>query len=250
MIALAGQSAIKCCALGVMTKIPRVGNVKTRLTPPLTPIESAALSNCFLRDTAEAINEISRRTAVSGIGVFTPAGEEAWYRSILPNEFELVLQRGANLRDRLTNAIKDILALGFESVCLVGSDSPTIPLHVYEQAVRWLEQAGDNIVLGPSDDGGYYLIGLKKSHSVIFQRIAWSTEQVLSQTLERAAEIGINVEILPRWYDVDDSVGLKRLCHDLFEPDSNTDGAYEAPHTRSYLEELLQSQGRAYLAKG
>ena len=142
------------------------------------------------------------------------------------------------------NATKDILALGFESVCLVGSDSPTIPLHVYEQAVRWLEQAGDRIVLGPSHDGGYYLIGLKKSHSAIFQRIAWSTEQVLSQTLERVVEIGINLEILPRWYDVDDSVALKRLCHDLLESDSNTDGAYKAPHTRSYLEELLQSQGR------
>jgi len=89
------------------------------------------------------------------------------------------------------------------------------------------------------------LIGLKKLHNAIFQQIAWSTEHVLSQTLERAAEIGINVEILPRWYDVDDSVALKRLCHDLFESDSNPDGAYEAPHTRSYLEKLLQSHGGA-----
>jgi len=241
----AGEFAIKRCALGVMTKVPRAGNVKTRLTPPLTPIESAELSICFLRDTAEAINKVSSRTAGSGIGVFSPAGEEAWYRSILPDEFELVLQRGANLGDRLTNAIKDILALGFESVCLVGSDAPTIPLHVYERAVRWLEQAGDRIVLGPSDDGGYYLIGMKKLSDAIFQRIAWSTEHVWSQTLERAGEIGINIEILSRWYDVDDSAALKRLCHDLFECDSNIGGVYEAPHTRLFLEDLLQRHGRA-----
>lgn len=245
MPALASQSAVTRCALGVMTKIPRVGNVKTRLTPPLTSKESATLSNCFLRDTAEAISEISRRTAVSCIGIYTPSGEEAWYRGMLPGEFELVLQRGANLGDRLTNAAKDILEIGFASVCLVGSDSPTIPLCVYEQAVRCLEQAGDRIVLGPSDDGGYYLIGMKKSHDAIFQRIAWSTEHVLSQTLERAVEIGINVKILPRWYDVDDRVALKRLCRDLFESDSNAEEAYEAPHTRSWLEEFLQGQGRS-----
>ena len=101
MTPLAGQLAVTRCALCVMTKLPRAGNVKTRLTPPLTPTEAAKLSNCFLRDTAEAISEISRRTAVSCIGIYTPSGEEAWYRSILPGEFELVLQRGANLGDTI-----------------------------------------------------------------------------------------------------------------------------------------------------
>ena len=89
------------------------------------------------------------------------------------------------------------------------------------------------------------MIGLKKSLRAVFQGIDWSTKHVLSQTLERAAGIGVEVEALPTWYDIDDRVTLRRICQELFGYDSNASGAYEAPHTRSYLAELLRREGRA-----
>ena len=165
-----------------MTKVPRAGKVKTRLTPPLTSAEAAALNSCFLRDTTEAISIVSRKGAAVGIAVYTPVGEEESYRGILPDEFQLVAQRGDDFGERLISAMEDLLALGFESVCLIDSDSPTVPPQFYEQAARRLAQTGDRIVLGPSDDGGYYLIGLKKPHGDVFRQIDWSTRNVFSQT--------------------------------------------------------------------
>jgi rSAM/selenodomain-associated transferase 1 len=232
------------CALAVMTKVPRAGKVKTRLTPPLTPSEAAALNTCFLRDTTEAISSMTKKGGAACIAVYTPAGEEEEYRGILPDEFQLLAQRGDSFGDRLILATKDLLALGFDSVCLIDSDSPTVPPQFYEQAVQRLAQAGDRIVLGPSDDGGYYLIGLKKPHCDIFQQIDWSTKHVLQQTIERAAGIGVEVETLPTWYDVDDGFTLRRLCQEFFGPDSQAMRGYEAPHTRSYLAELLRLEGR------
>jgi rSAM/selenodomain-associated transferase 1 len=232
------------CALAVMTKVPRAGKVKTRLTPPLTPVEAAALNICFLRDTAAAISAASRKGDSAGIAVYTPIGEEESYHGILPHEFQLLPQRGDGFGERLIFAVEDLLALGFESACLIDSDSPTVPPFFYERAARRLAQPGDRIVLGPSDDGGYYLIGVKKSHTRLFEVIDWSTERVLDQTIARAREIDLEVQLLPAWYDVDDRATLHRLCDDLFGSDSKKLDAYDAPHTRSYLAKLLQHEGR------
>ena len=241
---LSSQVTAGLCALAVMTKVPRTGKVKTRLTPPLTPAAAAALNTCFLRDTAEAITAASRKGDSVGIAVYTPVGEEESYRGVLPDEFQLVAQRGDDFGERLISAMEDLFALGFESVCLIDSDSPTVPPQFYEQAVQLLAQAGDRIVLGPSDDGGYYLIGLKKPHRDIFKKIEWSTKYVFSQTRERAAGIGVEVYLLPACYDVDDRATLSRLCQELFGSGADASGAYEAPHTRSYLAEFLRHEGR------
>ena len=116
------------CALGVMTKAPRAGKVKTRLSPPLTPEEAALLNICFLRDTAVAISAAAKSDGlVRGVGIYTPVGEEAAYTEILPHEFELVPQRGDSFGERLIFATQDLLQVGFESVCLIDSDSPTVP---------------------------------------------------------------------------------------------------------------------------
>ena len=233
------------CARAVMTKVPRAGKVKTRLTPPLTPFEAAALNSCFLRDTTRAILNASNNGDSAGIAVYTPVGAEESYNGTLPDEFQLVAQRGDTFGDRLNFAVEDLLALGFQSVCLIDSDSPTVPPQIYEQATRLLAQSGDRIVLGPSDDGGYYLIGLKKPHREVFKQINWSTKHVSSQTRERAAGIGVEVKALPAWYDIDDGATLARLCEELFGRDSKVTGGYEAPHTRSYLAEFLRREGRA-----
>jgi rSAM/selenodomain-associated transferase 1 len=232
------------CAVAVMTKAPQAGRVKTRLTPPLSPEEAAGLNTCFLRDTAEAIVQATAGGRALGIGVYTPVGAEAAYAGILPPEFALVPQRGDAFGERLAAATEDLLSLGFESLCLIDSDSPTVPESIFAEAVEVLSRAGDTIVLGPSDDGGYYLIGLKKPHQRLFERIEWSSERVLQQTVAAAAELDVPVHLLPTWYDVDDRATLRRLCDELFSSNGNVKHGFAAPATRSFLSELVQREGR------
>jgi uncharacterized protein len=232
------------CAFGVMTKVPRAGRVKTRLTPPLTAQEAAVLNVCFLRDTTAAIASIACEEHARGIAVYTPVGAEAEYDVILPEEFELLPQRGDAFGERLAFATEDLLSLGFESVCLLDSDSPTVPPRAFSQAARILSEQEDAVVLGPSDDGGYYLIGFKKLHYGLFENIQWSTERVLEQTIERAQRSNLKVHFLPAWYDVDNSLTLRRLCRELLTVNKAASDAYPAPVTREYLEELLRGEGR------
>jgi len=230
-------------ALGVMTKAPQAGRVKTRLTPPLTAEEAAALNTCFLRDTATAISRATVNGKAQGVGIYTPVGCEAAYSDILPEDFILVPQREGEFGERLLAATEDLLRLGFESVCLIDSDSPTVPDTVFAQAAEFLSGREDCVVLGPSDDGGYYLIGLKKPHRRLFEQIDWSTERVLEQTVAAAREIDLPVHLLPTCFDVDDRATLARLCQELFGANGNANvGA--APATHEFLARLLEREGR------
>jgi rSAM/selenodomain-associated transferase 1 len=228
------------CALAVMTKAPRTGHVKTRLVPPLTADEAAALNTCFLRDTAAAILQASGKSA-QGIAVYTPIGAEEMYIGILPDDFQLVPQRGDGFGERLAAAAEDLLRIGFQSVCLIDSDSPTVPSRAYSEAANMLSIRGDRVVLGPSDDGGYYLIGLKQNHGRLFEQIDWSTERVLDQTMQRAAELDLEVKLLPTGYDVDDRATLRRLCAELLNANAKDQ---VAPETRRFLHELTEREGR------
>ena len=231
------------CALGVMTKAPRAGKVKTRLTPPLTPEEAAALNVCFLRDTSAAISAASGEGRARGVGVYTPVGMEHAWSDILPSEFELIAQRGDAFGERLTLATEDLLRVGFDSACLIDSDSPTVPVHAYADAAKLLSQPGDRVVFGPSDDGGYYLIGMKQLHRRLFEDIDWSTERVAEQTLRRAAEVGVPVELLPTCFDVDDRTTLQRLCDELLGGKASPD-SYSAPETTRFLLAIIEHEGR------
>jgi rSAM/selenodomain-associated transferase 1 len=227
------------CALGIMVKAPSAGSVKTRLTPPLTSEEASALSACFLRDTANNVNGQS----ADGVIVFTPAEARNSFDGIVPKSFQLLAQRGESLGDRLLNATTDLLSAGYDSSCLINSDSPTLPPALLLSAIRALEPEGDRLVLGPAEDGGYYLIGLKNPHQILFDRIAWSTPQVLAHTVERAKKISLPVVMLPKWYDVDDAVTLERLCGEFFSSNrfrENGFDPYAAPFTREYLDNLLK----------
>jgi uncharacterized protein len=237
------------CALAVMIKAPRAGAVKTRLVPPLTREEAAALSTCFLRDTASNISGAASAEEAEGVAVYTPLGSERAFDRLLSPGFSLVAQRGETFGERLYHAAEDLLALGYQSLCLIDSDSPTLPRALLAGAVRALSRAGDRVVLGPSDDGGYYLIGLKRAHLRLFEDITWSTAQVLRQTIERAAEIGLEVLELPAWYDVDDAASLGRLCEELFLHEGRRVGpsslvGYEAVQTRLFLESIIKAEGR------
>jgi rSAM/selenodomain-associated transferase 1 len=225
------------CALAVMTKAPRAGQVKTRLVPPLTPDEAAQLSVCFLRDTVAAISQACGKNSC-GIAVYTPIGAEAEYIDILPRGFRLVPQRGEGFGERLALAVEDLFQIGFASVCLIDSDSPSIPAKSYLDAARLLSIQGDRVVIGPSDDGGYYLIGLNKMHHRLFEKIDWSTERVLAQTRQRAAELDLEVRLLPPGYDVDDHATLRRLRDELLSDDAKSTIAI-APNTREFLRALI-----------
>ena len=226
------------CALAVMAKAPRPGKVKTRLSPPLSLEQTAALNVCFLRDTTANLAEVP---GSAGLISYTPAGEEGLFAGLLPETFALVLQRGDGFGERLLAAAQDILAIGYGAVCLIDSDSPTVPAAAYQQAVQALAQPGDRVVLGPSGDGGYYLIGLKRAHPEPFQRITWSTASVLGETIARCREAGLDVVYLPTWYDVDDAATLHLLNEELlngtpplFGEQRATPG-YAAPHTKQLL---------------
>jgi uncharacterized protein len=228
-----------------MAKAPRPGKVKTRLSPPLTPEQAAELNICFLRDTTENIEQGTEAGNSAGVVVYTPVGDEAAFDGILPTSFQLLGQRGDGFGERLLHANEDLFACGFNAVCLIDSDSPTMPHDALLQAVARLSLPGDRVVLGGSDDGGYYLIGAKHSHPQLFERINWSTDRVLEQTLERAREIGLHAELLPTWYDVDDGATLERLRRELLLPSSEIYTGYDARHTRTYLESLPVPQGMA-----
>jgi len=264
--AVRGQVPHGLCALAVMTKAPQAGQVKTRLVPPLTPGEAADLNKCFLRDTAAAISSACSRRCVGdaaqrqsrlahhawhrevtttnarGVAVYTPLGAESAYSDILPRKFNLLLQRGDEFGERLYFAAEGLFKCGFESVCLIDSDSPTVAAANFAQAVELLQRGGDRIVLGPCDDGGYYLIGLKKPHMGLFEKIDWSTERVLAQTRQRAREIGLEVELLETGYDVDDRASLRRLCDELLGENARKD---LAPRTEQFLRKIIAQAGRS-----
>lgn len=225
-----------------MTKMPAAGSSKTRLSPPLTPSEAAALSACFLSDTCDNIAGIASDGSADGVAVYTPVGAEDAYQELLPNAFSLIPQRGDSFGDRLFHASEDLIALGYDSLCLIDSDSPTLPAAFLRAAVTALARPGDRVVLGPAKDGGYYLIGLKQAHRHVFDEIDWSTSRVLRQTIARAKERRLPVTILPSWFDVDDGETLRQLCDEMFHSNGHSAAIpYRAPHTRRYLARLLAS---------
>lgn len=220
-----------------MAKAPRRGEVKTRLVPPLTPAEAAALSGAFLRDAAENILTAAETAAIDGWVAYSPPGSEAVFEALLPRGIRLLPSRRPGLAASLLDAADDLLATGYGGACLVNNDSPTLPTAAIGAAARALAAPGDRAVLGPAADGGYYLIGLKRLHRRLFEDIDWSTERVLRQTLDRAAEIGLATVMLPVWYDVDDLASLRRLIAEIAAADGT---GYPAPHTAAVLRGLAE----------
>lgn len=228
----------RLCALAIMAKAPRAGKVKTRLSPPLTLAQTAALNICFLRDTAQNIASVP---GAAGLVCYTPVGDEVAFEGLLPDTFSLIPQRGEAFGERLFAAAEDILSCGFTGVCLIDSDSPTVPRSAFDLAVAELSRPGDRVVLGASHDGGYYLIGLKTAHPEPFQNITWSTASVADQTRDRCREAGLELVELPVWYDVDDGPTLNLLSDELLNnmrpPFAGLPG-YPAPNTRDFLLDL------------
>jgi hypothetical protein len=212
-----GEAKSPHCAIAVMAKASVPGQAKTRLVPPLTPEEAANLNTCFLRDIADSLIGASTLANIAPFMAFAPAGSAAFFREILPARIGLLETVASSLGDCLFQATTALLHAGHDCVCLLNSDSPTVPAAYLVAAATALAAPGDRIVLGPSTDGGYYLIGLKRPHRRLFEDIDWSTERVAAQTLKRARELDLAVLQLPSWYDVDDAQTLRLLLGELFE---------------------------------
>ena len=167
--------------------------------------------------------------------LYTPLDGEAEIRRMTPFDAVFLAQRGATLGERMRNGASDLVARGFGRVVLVGADLPTLPAAYVEDALERLTRSRESLVLGPAEDGGYYLIGLTQVHDELFDGIPWGTADVLRRTQEAAAALRLPVELLPLWYDVDLSSDLKRVWQPTAEGDP------VAHHTRAWLETVKAS---------
>jgi uncharacterized protein len=209
--------SIAACGIAVMAKASIPGRTKTRLVPPLTFEEAAQCNTAFLRDIAESILAASAQASIAGNMAFGPPQSKPFFREILPPEIGLIDAWYPDFGDCLFAAITGLFKCGHRSAVVLNSDSPTLPTSLLVETAQALSRPGDRVVLGPAHDGGYYLLGLKDAHRRMFEDIAWSTEHVARQTLDRAAELGLAVHVLPTWYDVDDVSALRMLQAELFE---------------------------------
>ncbi len=215
-------------ALMVVAKQPSPGQTKTRLSPPLTGEAAAALYECFLRDTLEIIRAARKLCPFDPIIAYLPEGGEAYFRALAP-DFDLLLQQGADLSERLHNATSHYLtAGGYDQAAIMDSDSPTLRPEYLSAAFTGLDQA--DLTFGRVDDGGYYVIGLKKPAPRLFLNVTMSTRTVAQDTLDCAAQEKLSVYLLPTAFDIDYGADLRRLLDELRTlPESF------APYTRAFL---------------
>lgn len=198
-------------ALLIFVKYPEPGKVKTRLAATVGTELAAHLYGEFIRITFSLAQQI--QTAARFV-TFTPAEKEQALREHFPEAFRWFAQiDSADLGARIRHAINHVRQSGYSHVLTIGTDSPSLPAAYLDQAMAAL--AVHDLVLGPATDGGYYLIGLKSvPPPELFAGIAWSTEHVLHQTLQRAEQLRMSVHLLPSWYDVDDLATLRRFCNE------------------------------------
>ncbi|MGH7258780.1 MAG: TIGR04282 family arsenosugar biosynthesis glycosyltransferase [Nitrospiraceae bacterium] len=200
------------CALIIFAKAPVAGQVNTRLCPPLTADEAATLQGSFILDTLErsraAIQKF--RLPITRYLACSPSSTHVFFQIMAERHgVQLLEQTGENLGERMHTAFIALFAKGFTPVLIVGTDVPSLPLQHYQQAVTMLR--AHELVLGPAEDGGYYLVGLTRPVPELFRDISWSTDQVLAQTRERAQQAGLRTSLLPVWRDVDTIEDLQAL---------------------------------------
>jgi rSAM/selenodomain-associated transferase 1 len=220
-------------AVAIMAKAPRAGQVKTRLCPPLSFTHAAELYRCFLLDKIAQVGTLAGATPVISYGPDDEGslqGPRAFFEGIAPASFTLIPQFGEDLGARLLSTFEQLFSLGYRQVMAIDSDTPTLPTAYLEQGLRLIASSELDVVLGPSEDGGYYLIALRHPYPKLFERMPWSTSDVLPETLRRSEASGLRLARLDPWYDIDNPKDLIRLKAAL-----QADGRGPALHTRRFL---------------
>jgi len=194
-------------AVVIMAKVPEAGAVKTRLCPPLAPHTAAALYRAFLVDKIAQVRQLAQARPTIA---YTPEDSRDFFAALAP-DFLLIPQQGADLGERLANSFVQCFATGYMGVMAIDSDTPTLPTAFLQQAVGLLARPQTDVVIGPTDDGGYYLIGLRALHRELFDNMPWSTAAVAPETQKRATAKGLTIAWLPPWFDIDTAADLQRL---------------------------------------
>ena len=218
----------KSNTLLVVAKQPIPGQTKTRLCPPLSHAQAADLYECFLRDTLEVMRKVPDVRCMIG---FLPEDSGNYFKPIAP-DMELICQYGASLGERLDHLLTEALTSGSQRAVVMDSDSPTLPAEYISQAFDQLTDA--DVVLGPTQDGGYYLIGMKQPQPHLLRQVQMSTSHVLADTLALARSYNLAVSLLPTWYDIDTIDDLFQLDREINESSSNG----SAPATRQWLAQI------------
>lgn len=221
----------------VVAKAPRAGQAKTRLCPPLRLPDAARLAAAFVQDTVDVVV----RAGATARLICRDAGE-ATALERLGTPATVHVQHGAGLGAALESAFAQGLADGYECVAVLGADTPTLASAVIAEACAALDTA--DVALGPSDDGGYYLLAAKDLHTVLFRDMIWSTSDVAQETLRRCAALGLCTHLVATWPDVDDPPALRRLLAHL-----HTAPPEVAPRTRTVLAGL-PPETMSHLAAG
>ncbi len=194
----------------IFAKAPEPGAVKTRLSPFLSKTQAAELQKAFLEDLLQTteIKNIERVIACR------PTTDHPFFQACkTQHSLELIQQEGKDLGEGMKNSLQWGLKKGFKKVVIIGSDSPTLPAQFIADAFEALSK--NDVVLGPSLDGGYYLIGGITVIPTLFSGFAWGTETVLTQTLEKLNTEKIPFHLLPFWYDIDRPQDLSFLKEHL-----------------------------------
>jgi rSAM/selenodomain-associated transferase 1 len=191
--------------LGIFSKTPVPGEVKTGLVPPLTPDEACGLYKAFLVDLFDRVSKLKKL----GVTVFHSGSDPAAIQRLVPDRYALVPQEGDTPGERLENAFRVLLHDAASFACVVGSDTPDLPLVYVKRAYVKLKHR--DVVLGPTLDGGCYLIGLKKLVPGLFENVAWGGATVLFDTLRNVESEELSCALLPPWYDVDTPETLSLL---------------------------------------
>jgi hypothetical protein len=194
----------------MMAKAPIPLQVKTRLFPELSPHQAAELCELFIQDMVQEMSELPQ-SVVSFALAFAPREAEAHFTAMLPANVAMFPQPGGGLGERMAGIFENMFEQGYGQVLIVGSDLPDLPRRVIESAMQALDQPGADLALGPTSDGGYYLIGLKRPVPQLFQDLPWSTSAVLERTLQKAKALGLSVALVEGWEDVDTYEDLVRF---------------------------------------
>ena len=189
-------------AVVLFARDPVLGKVKTRLSPFLNDETILQLYTCFLHDSLDKIRQVENADLFIGI---SPSNQSGFFTGMPGSDMRIFVQEGKELGDKMRRAIQDRFAEGYERVVIIGSDSPSLPVSYIERALA----SDKDMVLGPSTDGGYYLIGMKGALTEVFEGVTWGTEKVLQETCDHLVQNGVPLELLPVWYDIDSPEDLK-----------------------------------------
>jgi len=211
-------------ALAIFAKAPLPGRSKTRMTPPWSPAQAAALSNAFLQDTLAVA---ARVRDVDPWIFFTPPWARTWFARRLPMRFHLVPQQGAHLTERCAHSVRFLFERGYRRMVQVGTDTPQLRARHLEEALELLESC--EMVLGPSRDGGYYLLALAVPVVEIYRDVTMGGTGVARAILANARGLGLRVRLLAEWTDADTHADLQSLWQDPLLP--------PGPATRRFLAE-------------